>query len=145
MGGSCSERAVTFTFPRVGTAGCIRMGGKVLLGKRIGAHAGGTWAFPGGHLEYGEDPVECIRREIMEETGLTVEKISFWCYTNDLYPVEGRHYITLVFFAEYEGGEPQNLEPHKCEKWGWFDWDSLPQPLMSPIQRMVTDGRHPFR
>ena len=121
------------------------MGGKVLLGKRIGAHAGGTWAFPGGHLEYGEDPVDCIRREIVEETGLRVGKISFWCYTNDLYPEEGRHYITLVFNAEYLGGEADILEPHKCEKWGWFDWDSLPQPLMSPIQRMVTDGRHPFR
>ena len=130
-------------YPKVGTAVCIRWHGKVLLGKRIGAHAGGFYSFPGGHLEYGEDPVECARREVMEETGLKLGEISFWCYTNDLYPEEERHYVTLVFLAEYSGGDPQTLEPHKCEGWGWYSWDRLPEPLMSPIARMVKEGRRP--
>lgn len=29
----------------------------------------------GGHIEHGESPEECIRREILEETGLTAGKI----------------------------------------------------------------------
>jgi mutator protein MutT len=35
----------------------------------------GQWCFPGGHLEPGEDPVTCAHRELLEETGLTVERL----------------------------------------------------------------------
>ena len=38
-------------------------------------------------------------------------------------------HTTLMVVAKYIGGEPQNLEPEKCEGWGWFDWDNLPEPL----------------
>jgi ADP-ribose pyrophosphatase YjhB (NUDIX family) len=32
------------------------------------------WGLPGGDLKFGEDPVDGITREVMEETGLTVQK-----------------------------------------------------------------------
>lgn len=131
-------------YPKVGTAVCIRKEGKILLGKRIGSHAGGTWAFPGGHLEYGEDPVDCCRREVEEETGLKIGNAEFWCYTNDLYPEEGRHYITLVFLADISDQEPETKEPSKCAGWEWHQWNRLPDPLMSPIQKMVKNGLDPF-
>ncbi len=54
---------------------------KALIVKRtennkIGA---GTWEFVGGKLEFGEDLISGLKREIMEETGLevTVEKLLF--------------------------------------------------------------------
>jgi ADP-ribose pyrophosphatase YjhB (NUDIX family) len=31
------------------------------------------WGLPGGDLKFGEDPVDGIRRELLEETGLTVD------------------------------------------------------------------------
>jgi 8-oxo-dGTP diphosphatase len=132
-------------YPKIGTCAVVRKEGKVLLGKRISKHAGGNWAFPGGHLEYLEDPIDCIRRETLEETGLTVGEVKLWCFTNDLYPEEGRHYITLVYFAEYIGGEPQVMEPQKCGGWDWFDWDNTPQPMMKPCQKMMDMGLHPFK
>lgn len=132
------------SYPKIGVVACIRRNHQVLVGKRLGDHANGTWSFPGGHLEYGEDPMDCARREVEEETGLTVGKISFWCYTNDIYPEEGRHYITLIFFAEYLDGEPVVKEPQKCAGWEWHRWDFLPEPLMSPLARMKKDGLSPY-
>jgi 8-oxo-dGTP pyrophosphatase MutT (NUDIX family) len=35
----------------------------------------GLWDLPGGRLEDGEHPEECIRREVREETGLQAEPV----------------------------------------------------------------------
>jgi 8-oxo-dGTP diphosphatase len=45
--------------------------------------------------------------------------------------------------AEHIGGEPQVLEPDKCEAWGWFAWDDLPQPLFLPIRNLLRQGFRP--
>jgi mutator protein MutT len=49
--------------------------GRVLMLQRAlddGDPAGGTWEFPGGHLEEGETPDEAAAREWQEETGITL-------------------------------------------------------------------------
>jgi 8-oxo-dGTP diphosphatase len=52
--------------------GVIRDGGKFLVARRPeGAHLAGAWEFPGGKLRPGEAPEEALRREVLEETGLT--------------------------------------------------------------------------
>ncbi|KAL8672705.1 MAG: hypothetical protein Q9168_002830 [Polycauliona sp. 1 TL-2023] len=66
-----------------------------LLGKRINSHGAGTWATPGGHLEFGETPERCAAREVLEETGLKIKDMRFLTTTNDFMPDEGRHYVTL--------------------------------------------------
>ncbi|HOP12174.1 MAG TPA: 8-oxo-dGTP diphosphatase [Oscillospiraceae bacterium] len=47
--------------------------GEVLVQDRVKSWKG--WAFPGGHLEDGESAVDCAKREVKEETGLTVENL----------------------------------------------------------------------
>src|SRR5215469_4737907 len=45
--------------PKVGVGVMILKDGKVLIGKRKGAHGAGEWAWPGGHLEYMESFEDC--------------------------------------------------------------------------------------
>lgn len=129
--------------PKVGVAVCIVKDGKALLGKRIGAHGQGTWSFPGGHLEYGESLEACARREVAEECGLTIKNIRFAQITNDVHKSENKHYITIYMLADWAGGTPKVLEPHKMIEWQWFSWSKLPKPLFLAMSNLVKSGFKP--
>jgi 8-oxo-dGTP diphosphatase len=77
--------------PLVGTGVLVFHEGAVLLGLRRGSHGAGTWSPPGGHLEFGEEPIECVRREALEEAGIELDDIGFAGVTNDVFVEEQRH------------------------------------------------------
>ena len=123
--------------PLIGVAVIVVKGNRVLLGKRKGAHGTGTWAFPGGHLEFNESIEDCALREVYEETGLQVKNLRFGPYTNDIFPAEKKHYVTLFVIADHAYGEPQVKEPHKCERWEWSEWPPELQPQFLPILNLL--------
>ncbi len=62
------------------------------------------WNPPGGHLEAGETPPECGRREVLEETGLEIDYIrqeKLWFNAWDVRSIE-RPYLCLL----------ENIPPH---------------------------------
>lgn len=124
--------------PRVGIGIIVVKENCVLLGKRKGSHGSGDWAFPGGHLEFLETPEECVYRELFEETGIKASFTYPGPWTNDVFDKE-KHYITLFMVVTEFVGEPKVLEPHKCEGWEWFEWDSLPDPLFGSIQTLINN------
>lgn len=130
--------------PSVGIGVCVIKGGKVLLGQRLNAHGAGSWSFPGGHLEFGETWSGCAVREVVEETGLKITNPVFAACTNDIFPKENKHYITIYMKAEWEKGDPQVLEPNKMVRWQWFNWNELPSPLFIPMQNLVNSGFRPL-
>lgn len=129
--------------PKVGVGVIIVKDDKVLLGKRKNSHGSGAWCFPGGHLEFGETWEECARRETAEEVGLELSNISFARVTNDMFPEEQKHYVTIYMRADYGSGEVTLREPEKCERWEWFSWDALPDPLFIPMQNLIALGYKP--
>jgi 8-oxo-dGTP diphosphatase len=131
--------------PKVGVGVFILKDGKVLMGLRKGTHGPGTWCPPGGHLEYAESPEECAKRETDEECGLNITNVKRGPYTNAVFQESGKHYITLYMIADWKSGEPQLLEPDKCEKWDWFAWDELPEPIFLPIKELFKQNFNPFK
>jgi 8-oxo-dGTP pyrophosphatase MutT (NUDIX family) len=65
--------------------------GRVLMLQRAMTpddHAAGTWEFPGGHVEAGEDPYDAARREWEEETGVRLpagDRVGEWDSRNGVY------------------------------------------------------------
>lgn len=120
--------------PRVGVACIIQKEGKVLLGQRQGSHGMGSWAPPGGHLEFGESVEACATREVLEETGLKPLSLKLGPWVENVMENGEKHYITLFVFITSFEGEPALLEPEKCKGWEWFAMHCLPHPLFSPIE-----------
>jgi len=36
------------------------------------------------------------------------------------------------------------MEPEKCEKWEWFEWEKLPKNLFLPFKNLKKQGFHPY-
>lgn len=130
--------------PKIGVGVIIRKDNKILLGKRKNAHGTGTWCPPGGHLEFMETITACAKRETDEESGLVITNIQKPVFTEDFFKEEDKHYITMLVTTDWESGEPELREPHKCEEWKWFAWDELPSPLFLPMQNHIDQGYNPF-
>ena len=126
--------------PRIGVAVIVVREGRVLLGQRLGAHGEGTWALPGGHLEFGETIEGCAARELAEETGLQADAFAPGPFTNTVLASKGLPYVTLFMLAQDPRGEPARLEPEKCSGWEWFAWSALPAPLFSPLASLQASG-----
>lgn len=73
--------------------------GRILLLKE----RDGKWDLPGGGLEHGENPKDALKREIIEETRMTVDwtseqPVSFWSIRKEV----GSHTIKWFAFLVYE-------------------------------------------
>ena len=118
----------------------------ILLGKRKNSLEAGTYAFPGGKLEMFESIANCAVRETKEETGLIVTPIDETpsTITQDFFRDKGKHYLTLFIRTKYISGNPQTLEPDKCEGWEWYEWEKMPSNLMLPIKNLIKQRYNPF-
>lgn len=83
--------------------------GQVVLIRRGKAPREGQWSIPGGRIEWGETIEEALRREIMEETGLTVriERLIdvIDLVARDTPDTVSGHYVLIDFKAVHISGE----------------------------------------
>lgn len=80
-----------------------------------------VFELPGGHIDYGEDIVTGLKREITEEFGMTIEvgdPFFVFTYTND---VKGSHSIEVIYFASFvEDAKNVELDSEDHSEYGWF-------------------------
>ena len=112
--------------------------GKVLLIKRVGSVGTGTWAIPGGKVDFKEDPAAAGARETLEETGLIVRNLELVGYTNDIHDEQNLHFVTFTMLARNIEGAASIQEPDKCSDMEWFSPDNLPTPLFEPTAKKLT-------
>lgn len=128
--------------PLVGTSAIVVRDGRVLLGRRRGAHGDGEWSCPGGKVDAGEAPADAAARELLEETGLVATSVTALTWTNDVFMDHGLHYVTLHHLIEAQGAV-ELREPDTIAEWDWFAWDNLPQPLFEPLAALLASGWEP--
>lgn len=131
-------------YPKVGVGIMIMRDNKVLLGLRKGSHGQGEWSFPGGHLEWGETLFQTAKRETMEEVGLEVSDLQLISVADEVRYIDSddKHYLNIGVFARSSTGEPQLMEPDKCEKWAWFDLNDLPAKIFEGSQLTINNYKN---
>jgi len=116
-------------------AAILRKGEKVLIDKRSAdGLLGGMWEFPGGKIEQDEDHSTALKRELMEELGISVNlEDLFGIYTHAY-----THFTVKVhtYFAKIINGEPKALEADDIE---WVDISALGDFPMGKVDRSVSN------
>ena len=118
---------------------------KVLLGKRHGdpekadseLHGESSWTMPGGKLHFGETLKDVACREVLEETGININKENLKpiSVTDDI--IEDAHFVTIGFLCEGQVEEPKVMEPDEITEWRWFNLDDLPSPIFFPSEKIL--------
>jgi ADP-ribose pyrophosphatase YjhB (NUDIX family) len=94
--------------PILGVGAIVIRRGRILLVQRGKAPLKGYWSLPGGALELGEHLADGVRREILEETGLTVKPLEVFEVFERISPGErGRpeyHYVVVDYLCRVAGG-----------------------------------------
>jgi len=96
-------------------AGIIVSDGRVLLTRRAeNEHEAGLWEFPGGKLEAGETPQQCLERELREELGVRIRAGKVLAESD--YRYHHGAIRLLAIWAEIVSG-PMALSVHDRAEW----------------------------
>ncbi len=132
-----------YEYPRPAVAADIILVAKnsndiqILLIQRKNTPFQNMWAFPGGFMESDEPILRTAHRELLEETGIKVEKLDFlWYYDGVNRDPRGRtigfaFYSILDHIIEAKSGDDA---ANAC----WFNIDSLP-PLAFDHEKIIYD------
>lgn len=123
------------------TAAIILKDNKVLIARRApDERMAGKWEFPGGKIERGETPQQCLSREIREELDVSVEVLDF--FGESIYRYEHGEIRLLAYFCRWISGG-FSLHVHSSIKWvgkdelSSFDFAPADIPLVDKLKTFL--------
>ena len=131
----------------IGAYGIITNDNKILLIRKSRGAYTGKLDLPGGGLEHGETPLECVVREVKEETNLEVKEATIldaiscrikWQDTND---IEDLHHIGILYKIEvihpyYNKKDSDGLDSLGSD---WYDISVLKKDDVSPFAQYAIE------
>ncbi|MFA6486461.1 MAG: NUDIX domain-containing protein [Candidatus Magasanikbacteria bacterium] len=85
------------------------------------------WSFPKGHIENNETPVEAAKREVLEETGLTINLIDELPTFH--YEQNSGNSVDVSMFLSQSNNDPDLKNEFDGDKILWVDYSEVPQKL----------------
>lgn len=116
---SCGH--VVYFDPKVAAIALITRDDRILLAQRANDPEKGKWGLPGGFVEFGEHPQEAVKREVLEETDLTVNVGE----VIDVFHTSGSTTITIAYRVDIVDGVPSAHDDVQAV--GWFTRDTIPE------------------
>lgn len=115
---------------------------KVLLQERTHPHK--VWGLPGGLMELAESTVETAKREVFEETGLSVEELELLnIYSGqEFYTVAANgdpfYSVTAAYYTKQYSGQ---IQVNKDEGFtlAFFSKDNLPEKMVGSHRKFLQD------
>ncbi len=102
------------------------------------------WEFPGGKIEPGESPEECLAREMAEEFAIEVSVGDF--FAESLHTFTGGQILVHAFFCRWVGGSLRPTE-HEDYRWvtapelGGYDFAPADAPIAARLMREFPAAR----
>lgn len=97
----------------------------------------GRWEKPGGAIDYGENSMDAMKREVMEEVNIKINIWGLLPHTDHILKEEEQHWMALNYLASYKSGKLKNMEPHKADDLGWFSLKKLPKNIAMPTKESL--------
>ena len=111
--------------PYVGVGVIVFRDQEVLLVKRNKEPNKDQWSIPGGRQIIGETAVEAAKRELLEETGVKVDRLLLVDVVDAIIPdVEGKikyHYTLVDYMGSWQSGDSRPGDDAQEVRWVLFN------------------------
>jgi ADP-ribose pyrophosphatase YjhB (NUDIX family) len=121
---------IAFIDPKVAATVLIERDGRLLLIRRAIDPGRGQWCFPGGYVDFGEDPASAAVRECREETGLEVDQVT-------LLDVSFNGRVIVITYAAQADAASEPRAADDADGVGWFPPDALPPLAFDSMTRPI--------